>query len=136
MVESTADLISSHVATGARLMAREKQIIAELKEKGVDAREAERTLRRSPLALGHLRINGWQSGKKGTRHRHMAEKHPKRPSKSPMSDKEEAQRAGDAWAGNAAFPLSGPGASSSGGANSYNYAILFRNAAREKNARA
>ena len=44
MVESTADLIASHIASGARLMAREKQIIAELKEKGVDAREAERTL--------------------------------------------------------------------------------------------
>jgi len=44
MVESTLDLISSHVATGARLMARQKQIIAELKAKGVDAREAERTL--------------------------------------------------------------------------------------------
>jgi len=44
MVESTADLIASHIASGARLMAREKQIIAELKERGVDAREAERTL--------------------------------------------------------------------------------------------
>jgi soluble P-type ATPase len=44
MVESTAQLISSHIATGARLMAREKQIIAELKERGVDASEAERTL--------------------------------------------------------------------------------------------
>jgi hypothetical protein len=38
------DLVSSHVASGARLMARQKQIIAELKERGVDAREAERTL--------------------------------------------------------------------------------------------
>ena len=44
MVESTLDLVSSHVASGARLMARQKQIIAELKERGVDAREAERTL--------------------------------------------------------------------------------------------
>jgi len=44
MMESTLDLISSHVATGARLMAREKQIIAELKERGADTSEAERTL--------------------------------------------------------------------------------------------
>ena len=44
MIESTLDLVSSHVASGARLMARQKQIIAELKERGVDAREAERTL--------------------------------------------------------------------------------------------
>ena len=44
MVESTLDLVSSHVASGARLMARQKQIISELKERGVDAREAERTL--------------------------------------------------------------------------------------------
>ena len=44
MVESTLDLVSSHVASGARLIARQKQIIAELKERGVDAREAERTL--------------------------------------------------------------------------------------------
>jgi hypothetical protein len=44
MEESTLDLVSSHVASGARLMARQKQIIAELKERGVDAREAERTL--------------------------------------------------------------------------------------------
>ena len=44
MVESTLDLVSSHVASGARLMARQKQIIAELKERGVDAKEAERTL--------------------------------------------------------------------------------------------
>jgi hypothetical protein len=43
-MESTLALISSHVASGARLMARQKQIIAELKERGVDAREAERTL--------------------------------------------------------------------------------------------
>jgi hypothetical protein len=44
MAESTLDLVSSHVASGARLMARQKQIIAELKERGVDAKEAERTL--------------------------------------------------------------------------------------------
>ena len=44
MVKSTLDLVSSHVASGARLMARQKQIIAELKERGVDAKEAERTL--------------------------------------------------------------------------------------------
>jgi hypothetical protein len=44
MAESTLDLISSHVASGARLMARQKQIVAELKAKGVDIDEAERTL--------------------------------------------------------------------------------------------
>jgi len=44
MVESTAHLIRDHVATGARLMARQKEIIAELKERGVDPTEAERTL--------------------------------------------------------------------------------------------
>jgi hypothetical protein len=44
MAESTLDLISSHVASGARLMARQKQIIAELKAKGADIDEAERTL--------------------------------------------------------------------------------------------
>ena len=43
MAESTLDLISSHVS-GARLMARQKQIIAELKAKGADIDEAERTL--------------------------------------------------------------------------------------------
>jgi hypothetical protein len=44
MEESTLELISSHVASGARLMAREKQIIAELQARGADASEAERTL--------------------------------------------------------------------------------------------
>jgi hypothetical protein len=44
MEETTRELIGSHVASGARLMARQKQIIAELKEHGVDATEAERTL--------------------------------------------------------------------------------------------
>ena len=44
MEESTQELIRSHVASGARLMAREKQIIAELRARGVDASEAERTL--------------------------------------------------------------------------------------------
>jgi hypothetical protein len=44
MAESTQELIRSHVASGARLIAREKQIIAELKARGVDASEAERTL--------------------------------------------------------------------------------------------
>ena len=34
---------------------------------------------------------------------------PTAPAKSPMSDKEEAQRAEDAWAGHPAFPLPGPG---------------------------
>ena len=44
MEETTRELIGSHVASGARLMARQKQIIADLKERGVDATEAERTL--------------------------------------------------------------------------------------------
>jgi len=44
MTETTLELISTHVASGARLMARQKQIIAELKEKGADIGEAERTL--------------------------------------------------------------------------------------------
>ena len=44
MAETTIDLISSHVASGGRLMARQKQIIAELKASGVDAREAQRTM--------------------------------------------------------------------------------------------
>ena len=58
MVESTLDLISSHVATGARLMARQKQIIAELKAKGVDAREAERTLAQVSACLRTIE-NEW-----------------------------------------------------------------------------
>jgi hypothetical protein len=58
MVESTLDLISSHVATGARLMARQKQIIAELKAKGVDAREAERTLAQVSACLKTIE-NEW-----------------------------------------------------------------------------
>jgi hypothetical protein len=44
MEKSTLELISSHVASGAALMAREKQIIAELKARGIDSTEAERTL--------------------------------------------------------------------------------------------
>jgi hypothetical protein len=44
MAESTLDLISSHVASGARLIARQKQINAQLKAKGADIDEAERTL--------------------------------------------------------------------------------------------
>ena len=44
MTETTLELISTHVASGARLMARQKQVIAELKEKGADIGEAERTL--------------------------------------------------------------------------------------------
>ena len=51
IVESTAHLIRDHVATGARLMARQKEIIAELKEKGVDATEAERTLTQLSASL-------------------------------------------------------------------------------------
>jgi hypothetical protein len=43
-VESTAHLIRDHVATGGRLIARQKEIIVDLKERGVDATEAERTL--------------------------------------------------------------------------------------------
>jgi soluble P-type ATPase len=43
-VESTARLIRDHVASGGRLIARQKEIIADLKERGVDATEAERTL--------------------------------------------------------------------------------------------
>ena len=43
-METTAHLIRDHLATGARLMARQKEIIAELKERGVDPTEAERTL--------------------------------------------------------------------------------------------
>ena len=44
MEETALELISGHVASGGRLMARQKQIIAELKEEGVNAGEAERTL--------------------------------------------------------------------------------------------
>jgi hypothetical protein len=44
MVETTAHLIRDHIASGARLMAREKEIITELKERGIDPTEAERTL--------------------------------------------------------------------------------------------
>jgi hypothetical protein len=58
MVESTLDLVSSHVASGARLMARQKQIIAELKERGVDAREAERTLAQLSACLRTIE-NQW-----------------------------------------------------------------------------
>ena len=58
MVESTLDLISNHVATGARLMVRQKQIIAELKAKGVDAREAERTLAQVSACLKTIE-NEW-----------------------------------------------------------------------------
>lgn len=43
-VESTAHLIRDHVASGGRLIARQKEIIADLKKRGVDATEAERTL--------------------------------------------------------------------------------------------
>jgi hypothetical protein len=44
MEDTTRELIGNHVASGARLMARQKQIIADLKARGVDATEAERTL--------------------------------------------------------------------------------------------
>ena len=62
MTSSTLELISSHVASGARLMARQKQIIAEMKDKGVDPAEAERTLAMLSLdAYEYSRINGWHS---------------------------------------------------------------------------
>ena len=44
MEKSTLKLISRHVASGAALMAREKQIIAELKASGVDSTDVEQTL--------------------------------------------------------------------------------------------
>jgi hypothetical protein len=44
MEDTTRELIGNHVASGARLMARQKQIIADLKARGVDATEAERML--------------------------------------------------------------------------------------------
>jgi hypothetical protein len=65
MVESTADLIASHVATGARLMARQKEIIAELNERGVDATEAERTLAQLSACLRVLEDQWLAIWKKG-----------------------------------------------------------------------
>jgi hypothetical protein len=65
MVESTQDLISSHVATGARLMARQKQIIAELKERGVDPSEAQRTLAQISACLRTLEDQWLAIWKKG-----------------------------------------------------------------------
>jgi soluble P-type ATPase len=44
IVETTAHLIRDHIASGGRLMARQKEIIAELKERDLDPAEAERTL--------------------------------------------------------------------------------------------
>jgi hypothetical protein len=44
MANSTVQLLRDHVASGARLMARQKQIISELKASGADARDAERAL--------------------------------------------------------------------------------------------
>jgi hypothetical protein len=76
MAESTLDLISSHVASGARLMARQKQIIAELKAKGADINDARSPC--SPPAYGISKNNGWQSWKNRT-HSHMAEKHANAP---------------------------------------------------------
>jgi hypothetical protein len=58
MVETTAHLIRDHVATGGRLMARQKEIIAEMKERGLDAREAERTLAQLSACLRVLE-NQW-----------------------------------------------------------------------------
>jgi hypothetical protein len=57
-MESTTHLIRDHVASGARLMARQKEIIAELKERGVDATEAERTLTQLSACLRVLE-NQW-----------------------------------------------------------------------------
>jgi hypothetical protein len=65
MVESTADLIASHVATGARLMARQKEIIAELKERGIDATEAEHTLAQLSACLRILEDQWLAIWKKG-----------------------------------------------------------------------
>jgi chorismate mutase len=65
MVESTAELIASHLATGARLMAREKQIIAELKKNGVDPREAERTLAQISACLRTIEDQWLAIWKKG-----------------------------------------------------------------------
>jgi hypothetical protein len=65
MVESTADLIASHVATGARLMARQKEIISELKKRGVDATEAERTLAQLSTCLRVLEDQWLAIWKKG-----------------------------------------------------------------------
>jgi hypothetical protein len=48
-------------------MAREKQIIAELKERGVDPTGAERTLAQLSACLLVLEDQGWQFGKKGTK---------------------------------------------------------------------
>jgi hypothetical protein len=58
MVESTADLIASHVASGARLMARQKEIITELEKRGVDTTEAQRTLAQLSACLRVLE-NQW-----------------------------------------------------------------------------
>jgi soluble P-type ATPase len=44
IVETTAHLIRDHIASGGRLMARQKEIITELKERDLDPAEAERTL--------------------------------------------------------------------------------------------
>jgi hypothetical protein len=44
MARTTARLLRDHIASGARLMARQKVIIAELKESGVDASDVERAL--------------------------------------------------------------------------------------------
>jgi hypothetical protein len=44
MADSTVELLRNHVASGARLMARQKQVIAELKANGADAHRAERAL--------------------------------------------------------------------------------------------
>jgi hypothetical protein len=67
MVESTADLIANHVATGARLMARQKDIIAELKKRGVDATEAQRTLAQLSACLRVLEDQWLAIWKKGNK---------------------------------------------------------------------
>jgi len=65
MAESTAHLIRDQVATGARLMARQKEIIAELKERGVDPTEAERTLAQVSACLRVLEDQWLAIWKKG-----------------------------------------------------------------------
>jgi hypothetical protein len=67
-MESTAHLIHDHVASGARLMARQKEIIAELKDRGVDATEAERTLAQLSACLRVLEdqwLAIWKKGNQG-----------------------------------------------------------------------
>jgi hypothetical protein len=62
MVETTAHLIRDHIASGGRLTARQKEIIAELKKKKAWTRLKLSARWRSSLpASGSWRISGWQS---------------------------------------------------------------------------